>query len=439
MEKENKKDNTNLITGFYEDFQITSPEMSVTVHPNTTFGINPSSGAPIYSTDSSGEPYIDWKIPDSNLPEISHRKGWNNINWSAKYQKEPIIKFFFNEDFVASVNNEWTTFSGGNAIEGMFRQLKPMAPMLGGAARLFEKGQQEAGGADPVGGTIASMLSQGAQWAKNMALKSETFLQNALRVQGTQFAYYDGTDVGFSNLTFKHTFITGYVKEGDNKSPSYKFKTAIQQFQALSPYFIGEWRDFKASDLSVGNVNVQTESDAANKVINTVANAAGGAYNTGLEYLEGENLVAWQRPPAGYRMEKRQMGVCNRGTFRLCFGNMYTIENLVIKSVSATYSRQMCKFPTAEKDSGECTPLYVDVVFQFQPAGNFSSHNWVDFINYSGMDSLHQKYKEDVNANRKKANIRAQTNEIAESIGDNATNSINNAFAESLKSARVGL
>jgi hypothetical protein len=44
---------------------------------------------------------------------------------------------------------------------------------------------------------------------------------------------------------------------------------------------------------------------------------------------------------------------------------MYTLENLVITSMNASYSRIPCKHPT---ELGKIIPLYADIVLSLQPA-----------------------------------------------------------------------
>lgn len=243
---------------------------------------------------------------------------------STTYSKEPLAKAIFNEDFEFEVANSWSDFDGGNFAEGLFNQIKPFAPYMDFVTRQlaqipFDKTNNSD---NEYVRRISREVQEKVNWITNNEKTASDYLNKALVVQGTRFVYFSGTSVGLGNLGMKFTLMYDPVEN----------KTVKQQLEPLMEFVIGDYEKPDGTSSKGDNI---------------------------------ASFIGWQNPPGGFTMDIKNVNNVLKGTVKIEFGDLYKIDNLVIKACNVSLSRVKAKL----QDDGEPTSLYGEVALAFQPAG----------------------------------------------------------------------
>lgn len=235
----------------------------------------------------------------------------------------------FNEDFEFEVANTWSDFDGGNAIEGLFNTVKPYAAYTGEIIEQLNKLDLSGGTTKP-----SKLLNAGIGWVRNNGSTINDYLNKSLVVQGTRFIYFSGTNINMGNMMMKYIVMYDPVKN----------ETVQDQLSKLLPYVIGDFHDMSGQLGRLGE------------------------------------MIGWQDPPGGF--EASYMNVDNqlKGTLKLKFGDLYEIDNLVIKTMHVVGSRVKVK----PKSGSISTPLYADVTLTFQLGGYITKNKLKQFIKMKG-------------------------------------------------------
>lgn len=312
--------------GFYYDSQLEDPFLSISLHPNTY---------------KEGE---EWKVysSDTLTPTMGGKYD--------KYSKTPIARCIMTEDFIYSINNNWTDYNGGNAIENLFDQFKPYAPILAKGAKGLEEGLKSLMG-NNYGSSFVNTANKVGEIAVDLLGKSSNFLNNALIVQGTRFTYYSGSSVNFNNMELKFIVFSDWING--------EFQSVEDYVKNLHQYVLGDYHP------------VMT-----------------GTGNKDLDKYIGE-YVGYQSPPGGFTMDTQQieesgLNVILKGTMRLNIGGKYAISNLIIKNMTVTLSKTQAKNPVVE---GGTVPLYAEVSLQLGPACMIVNQGFNAIIDHKGVDT----------------------------------------------------
>lgn len=305
--------------GFYYDKQMSDPEMTIRLYSNRKY--DQKSGSFTSST-----------------------KEYDNLLATA----------ILNEDFQVEVNNNWTGFDGGNAIEGLWNAAKPYAAVMGDMSNFLKKFTVDESDTSFLG-EVMNTVAKGANWIANN--KDSGYLDRALIVQGTRFSYYSGTDISLGNMTLKFTVFHRNFSSSDGGNVS---ETVHDQIDKLKPYVIGKYVGWNDDDGTGKKVN--NSASNINSTLGEVSSKVG-------EY------IGWQNPPGGFKSQLRSIGVDTDGTLKLEIGSKYAISNLVIRNMSITYSRHSVKpIPSASSINTQMpSPLYADVILTLQPLGLITS------------------------------------------------------------------
>ena len=380
--------NENDVQGFYYDHQMYNPIYTITLHPNTRPFINGDSvkwdegkvncSDDMIITSMSGpdHPTQHWDkewdafFTDgfSSEPDGSQNDGIlpkvNDGEYSS-YYAEPICSSIFTEDFNFNITNEWTSWDGGNFIEGLFKNLKPFAPMVGTLSKNLSnlKTDKQYSG-------VAGWLTEGAKtlgdFLGDKGVNVEGTLNKALYIQGTRYSLYNGTSTQFGNMVMKFTLLSDWRPEYPG-STNYKFVTVYDQFQYIFPYVTGFF------EKGAGELNAFVDKFTKE----------GEAREVTKKFLD--QYIGWQSPPGGFTSINRNIDVQQKGTLRLVLGGFYTIDNLVVKNINVNFSRQLCKCP---KDDEVMVPLYADIVLELQPASVYTDIKLGRFLNNDGMQAI---------------------------------------------------
>jgi len=305
------------------------------------------------------------------------------------YLLEPLCRSVVNEDFNVAVANTWTDI-GGDPISGRVNDvMHAAAPYANGIQRAIEeigKKADEWGAANPAETvidektgkqktklSIAHQIKGFTDWVRDKNDKYGDglidFMNSNLIIQGTRFMYYSGTGLSFGNLGMRFTIFPQWT--GKNQ-----FITVNQQLEKLFPYSIGKYEPL----IFTTEVDGKTETHAS-------------------------DILGWQRPPAGYRAEYKDIDLkALRGSLKLRIGAFYVLESLVCENLSFSLSRQMVKKPleakyigvnsaSEEDDEGSAkrinnistdtiafSPLYAEVNLVLRPATKYSDIAMRDFI-----------------------------------------------------------
>lgn len=340
------KGNSSDDTPFYYDQQIRDSRLTVTLHPNAKYA------------GSTWVPFPAGECFDRNV--------LNNTEFL--YRIKPIATAIASEDFLVNISNSWTDFGKVNPLEEMYNSVKPYAGML---AKMSEYGVDKTiseynyEGSDS---TVVRSIGKVVGWAKKAANavgltggfdQLSDMLNRQLIVQGTRFAYYSGSSTSFGNLSMKFTIFSDWIQEGG----AYRFVTCHEQLKELYDY----------SMYKLEGVNV----------------------NTGIEGSTGEaidgfigNQFKWQMPPGGFKADLKSIDNVQRGTLKLRINDMYTLENLVITSMNASFSKIPCKHPT---EIGKIVPLYADVILSLQPVTMYSDAAMIAFVEGKSLDTVNSE------------------------------------------------
>lgn len=315
-------------TGFYYDSQLVDPFLSISLHANT---VKKGNEWVLYSGET-----LD---PVSNSPNSSH------------YMAEPLARCIMPEDLVYSIGNNFTDWNGGNMLESMFESFKPYAPILGKAAEGLEKGAGEVDKENNFGAAVVKTLGNFAKGAAPWMKSASQFLNKALLVQGTRFAYYNGTSFNFNNLEMKYTVFSDYVADGS-------FLSVEDYIKKIAPYVMGEYHP-------VTNYLKTTGNATADKFLH--------------------DYVGFQDPPGGFTMDTKNLDNVLKGTMRLNIGGLWAIENLVIKNMNVVLSKVQAKDPTKP---GNVIPMYADITLQLAPACMIVDTGYDNIVNHKGLVSI---------------------------------------------------
>lgn len=349
MEKIGKINENNKSCWYYDD-QLNNRLTSVSLHANTIY---------------NGKSWI--KASDSGHPvDAGH------------YLLEPLCRSVLAEDFNVSIANSWSDM-GGDPISTMVNDLMhsaaPYANAINTAIDQIGAKAKEWGAANPAEidettgkkkFSLAHQVAGFAEWVKDKKGDSGDalidFMNANLIVQGTRFRYYSGTGVSFGNLGMRYTIFPQWV--GPNE-----FITVNQQLEKLFPYAIGKYE----------SLHFTTKND------------------DGTETEHVSDILGWQRPPAGYRADYKDIdNKALKGTLKLRIGAFYVLESLVCEGLTFSLSRQMVKKPLgagySTVNAGEdrlsplstdvvaFSPLFADVNLVLQPATKYSDIVMRDFI-----------------------------------------------------------
>ena len=377
------------VRGFYYDHQIMNPLYTVTLHPNTRPKAydewsnelveghdliidNIKSSAASTGTDPQ-EHHFDkeWdrfftlgynENPDNNLdgylPVISNGK------W-CRYYAEPICSSIFQEDFSFNINNEWSSWDGGNAIEGIYNSIRQWAPLIGTGAKALKEGVSSMNG-DNFGADLVRGITPYVDKLGNFGMDAAHTFNKALYIQGTRYSMYNGTSTDFGgSMTMKFTLLSDW-KEWYPGENNYHFVSVYDQLNLIYPYAVGF---FERHHGGLGWAGKAIES---------------GEFKESVDHFMND-YVGWQNPPGGFEAIDRNIDVVQKGTLRLILGGYYTIDNLVIKNLQVNVSRQLCKNP---KKGGRMVPMYADVTLTLTPASVYTDKKLGQFLNNTGMQSI---------------------------------------------------
>lgn len=431
--------NGDEIKGFYYDHQMMNPLYTISLHPNTRPVLSEDEEK-MWSNDLVNQPdlitqAIGKKIGRSNLKHYDSEwdnfltggytgdnKGTPNDGYLpaietykprkgnttqvdlsySRYYAEPICTSLFTEDFNFSINNEWSNFDGGNAIEDLFKGMKPMAPFLDKIGDAIPKALETMQGDGSFGSSIVSTIGGWAKSLGGLGKKISTNMNKALYIQGTRFSMYNGSSTAFGSLNMRFTILSDW-KPLYPGSSDVVFMTVYDQLNRIYPYWMGVFEH------NVGGLGLPTE------VIKSF-----GSETLGKE-LDNfvDEMVGWQSPPAGFRTVNKNIDIRQKGTLRMVFGGYYTLDNLVIRNVNVSVSRQLCKHPI----TGNTIPLYADVQIDLTPASVYTDRSVARILNNSGMQEIIANIDE---AREKQEAVKQKKNEeIATTAKQKTDNALN--------------
>jgi hypothetical protein len=340
------KGNSSDDTPFYYDQQIRDSRLTVTLHPNAKY---------------SGGTWVPFPAGECFEKNVLANTGF-------LYRIKPIATAIALEDFLVNVTNSWTDFGKVNPLEEMFNSVKPYAGML---AKMSEYGVDKTISEynyEDSDSTVVRSIGKVVGWAKKAAKavgltggfdQLSDMLNRQLIVQGTRFAYYSGSTTSFGNLSMKFTIFSDWIQEGG----TYRFVTCHEQLEELYDY----------SMYKLEGVNVNT--------------GIGGSTGEAIDGFIG-NQFKWQMPPGGFKADLKSIDNVQRGTLKLRINDMYTLENLVITSMNASFSKIPCKHPT---EIGKIVPLYADVILSLQPVTMYSDAAMRAFVEGKSLDTVNSE------------------------------------------------
>lgn len=311
-------------TGFYYDSQLTDESMIMSLHPST------------YNTGGSWQTFSDGYDPF--------------LGGSIKYSKIPIAVCLLSDDPTFSVSNNFTDFNGGNPIEDIFNSMKPYAPILGKLSEGLGKTDDK-----DYGGTVNGLIQKGKKFVKDFAGNAETILNKALFIQGTRFTYYNGSTFSTGQMEMKFTKFSEYNKKGEF------INVAKYISEVLAPYCYGRYQSI-------------SESGAMDKTFD-------GPLTGPMSKFIAE-YCGVQAPPGGFKMDAQNLDKALFGTLRLNIGGVYAVENLLIKSMTFTFSRSQTKHP---EKPGETVPLYADIILSLCPAAMVTDNSFKEMLDGNGL------------------------------------------------------
>ena len=91
-------------------------------------------------------------------------------------------------------------------------------------------------------------------------------------------------------------------------------------------------------------------------------------------------FFSWQMPSAGYELDLLNMDTILTGTLKLKFGAFYALNSLVCTNAQFSFSKQVVKYWDASKKMNTLSPLYCDVILNFQPSTKYSDISLQKFI-----------------------------------------------------------
>ena len=128
--------------------------------------------------------------------------------------------FIFQEDFSFNINNEWSSWDGGNAIEGIYNNIRQWAPLIGTGAKALKEGVSSMNG-DNFGADLVRGITPYVDKLANFGMDAAHTFNKALYIQGTRYSMYNGTSTDFGgSMTMKFTLLSDWKEwyPGENKS-----------------------------------------------------------------------------------------------------------------------------------------------------------------------------------------------------------------------------
>lgn len=330
---------TKELSGWYYDLQLKNKILNATLHPSTE--LNKQNGK--------------WR-------KFSGKADPDNPD----YREKALCSAIVNEDFNVSVANTWSDF-GGDMLGQMWEAVKPAAPYADAIIGMFHSAakdwrEQEAKNTKDYqaakGSTVANAFAEMMLAIDDKLHKGEIdvvdYLNRALVVQGTRFSYYSGSGTSFGNLMMKFTIFPTYEDR--------KFISVTDQVNELIPYCVGKF--VKGAE----GITDAIEDEKTRKLL--------------------DGMIAWQKPPGGFKANVKNVDVVQEGTFLLKFGAYYVIDNLVVENAVFNFSKQMTKDPSLYllNFGGDSilSPLYCDVAIQLRPATKYSDITLKRFVSSRG-------------------------------------------------------
>lgn len=325
-------------TPFYYDDVLINNLTSISLHANS-----------VLKGDDWGEP-----------TELTDSEG---------YMVRPLIKAPLLEDYTVLVGNRWTEF-GDDALGKFWNNLKPFAPYVGHISKVVSEIMSTNSKIEESEGPISESSFFGI--TKNVisklgeiAEKGEKVLNRSLVAQGARFSYYSGSDTSFGNLSMKFTVFSGW--NSDLETGQISWTTVNDQLQPLYPYLIGKYKNGVAN-FQEGDLGMSGETAGqANEIIN--------------------EFLSWQLPPGGYKPDTKNVDNVQFGTLKLKFGSFYSLSSLVCTNAQFNFSKQMVKYWDSGKEKNVLSPLYCDVIINFQPSTKYSDDSLKRFISGGTMES----------------------------------------------------
>lgn len=317
---------------FYYDRQIDKPLTQISLHANSFL-------------DGNGEWQSMKKKSDSYMLD------------DEGYNETPLYKGILNEDFLVQAGNSWTDF-GDDPIGSVWNSLKPYAPYASKLAETTQSMLKDTG----EDSTIERLAKKALSKVSSATGTAAKLLNRSLITQGTRFSYYSGTSTSFGNLAMKFTVLPDYNGGG--------FTSVSEQLEELYPYIMGKYTKGILNDDKDGTIQ-GTETKG------------GDGIKTGITGEDAKNLnkfFSWQMPPAGYEPDFLNMDNILNGTLKLKFGAFYVLSSLVCTNAQFSFSKQVVKYWDSSKKMNILSPLYCDVVLNFQPATKYSDISLQKFI-----------------------------------------------------------
>lgn len=332
----------DAFSGFYYDAQISSPELTMTLHPNTLY---------------TGEPPLYWDLVE-NLGETERD--------SDGYLKDPIAKAIITEDFQLAAGNSWEDGGIMDDLTGLFNQVKGMAPFADYVSQKFS-GMTRDG--EPVVGNTGDDTATAVQGALNkvpgalsgLLQKASQYANRALVVQGTRFSMYNGSNVAFSNMVMKYTLFSDWGEDGVFRSCIDKIKGNTDKGEpGILNYVVGKYVTWNSEEGTNGPDGSDNDKEIWNQ------------------------FLGWQIPPGGFKADLKNIDNIQMGTLKIVFGGMYAIHNLVIQDAQFTFSKQMIKVPDSSNlNSVDIAPMYCDVQLTLKPASKYTANSIIKAIDGS--------------------------------------------------------
>lgn len=345
------KNGGDAISGFYYDQQLENRLLTMTLHPNMIY-------------DEEYPPHY-WKAVEGADVD------------SEDYRIEPIATAIVTEDFSTAISNEWADSTFADDITGLFNSFKPMAPLLdtigGDLSDMSNSAQPYLDSLpDDPGTKTVKGINKGTNIIGNLMSTGAQYLNRALVIQGSRFSYYNGSSVGFGNMTMKYTIFSGWSKEG-------KWESCVDIIsKELINYCIGKYVRWDSSD---------TDSELT-KEQKTFMN----------------EFVGWQLPPGGFKSDLQNIDKIQQGTLKLIIGGIYSISNLVIQDAQFTFSKQIVKRPLPENPvinstfSIDLCPMYCDVQLTLKPAAKYTGVSLERAIKGEGVADIQTELKNNLNS-----------------------------------------
>lgn len=257
-------------------------------------------------------------------------------------EKGLVASAIMSDDFRVSINNSWVNNDGGDALEGMWSSLRKVGPLAKEIAKNLKPIVDDTREYDS---KVFQGLSDLAKKGVGLMSSFSDLANRQLVSQTSRFVYYGGTSVNLSNMTMRYTIF--YDPSTD---------TAVNdQVSKLFQYCMGTLDDVTLDERG----NFTTNNEHINGVIDKTKQVVSDYYK-------------WQLPPNGFKSSLRNIDTRLVGTFKMWFGNMYYMDNLVIDDVEIIMSKLRVKRVKGGNSSiidYDATPLYADVTLSLRPAG----------------------------------------------------------------------